>query len=409
MKKAKALVLLLAAPAAFAFEAVDTIPRATTFPAYVDQATPPAPTEVWLQGGMLRDNNLLRLETGAQSDTVMRLGAGIRHTTRVVGRQSLRLEARGDFYKFDRFSQLDHFAYGLLGEWLWEVGNQLSGTVGAARTRRLVDLGETQRAVRDMVTDTRAYATGAYRFAPDWRVRGALEHVRGDRTGRADAETRGNAVTAGIDYVTPLGNALGVEARRAHGDAPVPEVIAPAGTFVNNDFRETEVAAVASYSPGPTLRASGRLGRTHREYTVIPGRDFKGTTYRGSLDWLPSNKTLLNFSAYKLPRSIIDVAASHVLVKGVSFGPSWAATAKLVFSARLLRERREFQGDPTLALVPGTPLRDETIRALRLAAGWEPARHWEVGFGLDRGERESNIAGRDYDFTAVMANVAYRF
>ena len=109
-----------------------------------------------------------------------------------------------------------------------------------------------------------------------------------------------------------------------------------------------------------------------------------------------------------MPRSIIDIAASHVIAKGVSFGPSWAPTAKTVVSLRLVREDREYQGDPRLALGL-EPLREETVDGWRLGLGWEPQRHWEVSAALDGGKRDSNVAGRSYDYTAVSFNVAWRY
>lgn len=419
MKKTKLLLALLAAPTAalalllaprlaLSFETVDTIRWPREFPAYSDTGTPAAPTEIDLRAGMMRDSNVLRVESGGQSSVVTRFGGGIRHTQRIVGRQSVRLEARGDFYVFDRFDDLDHFAYGVLGEWLWEVGNNLSGAVGATRTRRNIDVSEAQRAVKDMVTDTRFYGTAGYLITPSFRLRGGFEAGKAERDSRGDVEIERTGVTAGVDYVSPLGNTIGVEVRRTRGDAPVPEFVAPLGTFVDNDFRETEVAVVGTYNLGTTLRTTGRIGKTRRDYTQIPGRDFEGTTGRIAVDWLPTAKTLLNFSAYKEPRSVLDASASYVLTKGVSFGASWAATAKLVLSARWLREQRTFEGEVQTALGL-IPLRDETVRLWRFAIGWEPQRHWEVGLGLDRGERDSNFAGRDYDYTAVMANVTYRW
>jgi hypothetical protein len=124
-----------------------------------------------------------------------------------------------------------------------------------------------------------------------------------------------------------------------------------------------------------------------------------------TVDWLPGNKTILGFEAYRLPRSVVDIAASHVLLKGIAFGPRWALTNQVVLSARFVRERRTYEGDP--ALSTGATLRDELVTLMRFAVGWEPQRRWQAGVGLDRGERESNITGRDYQFTAVMGNLAY--
>ena len=61
----------------------------------------------------------------------------------------------------------------------------------------------------------------------------------------------------------------------------------------------------------------------------------------------------------------------------------------------------EYQGDPAL--------REETVRALRLAAGWEITRRVRLAAGLDRGERSSTFLDRDYKFTAFMANLRYQF
>lgn len=406
--RAALLPLLMAPAAALAFETVDGLPWPSggRFPAYPPEEA--RPTDLWVQGGVMRDDNVLRLESGGQGETIARLGAGFRHEQRIVGRQRVAVEARGDVYSYDRFTALDHFAYSALGDWRWEIGNDLAGSVFLGREKRLVDISETQVAVRDMVTATRFGATGGFLVTPSFRVRAGLTRGVAERERRADAETRADAITVGADYVSPLRNVLGVEFRRATGDAPVPELVAPAGTFVNNDYDEREVAVVASYSPGPQLRTDGRLGRTKRTYTQIPGRDFDGGTGRLRIEWLPGNKTILGFEAYKEPRSIIDVAAGHVVAKGVAFGPSWAATAKLVFAARFIRERRTFEGDPALSLA-GAPLRDEQVNTLRFGVGWEPLRQWQASFAIDRGERESNVAGRDYQYSALTANLAWRW
>ena len=410
MKRAQAVLAasLLAPAVALAFETVDTLPWPSSgrFPAYGSEATG-APTDLWLQAGVMYDDNILRLESGALDDTVMRFGGGFRTAQRVYGRQTLIVDARADYYMFDRFDDLDHLGYSAAGDWRWEIGNKLSGSIVLGRERRLADLGETQSAVRSIVTGTRLTASAGSLVTPSLRLRGGVGASRSERDTRDDAETRAASAIAAIEYVSGLGNTVGVEVRAADGDAPVDEEITGVA-LVNNDFEEREVALVAAYSLGPRLRADGRLGRTTREYSELPSRNFEGTTWRFGGEWLPGNKTSLALAFFKEPRSIIDVAASHVLVKGVTFGPSWAPTAKLVLSARLLREEREFEGDPRFA-VGLEPLRDETIDALRFGIGWEPQRHWQVVVALDTGKRSSNFAGRDYDFTALSGNVAWRF
>jgi hypothetical protein len=404
------LVCLVATSSmAFAFRAVDTLPWPShgEFPAY--PADTVGPTEVWGEAGILRDNNILRRETNRVGDTVTRVGVGLRHDQRIVGRQRLLVDARGDYYYFNHFDDISHFAYSVLGSWLWELGNDFSGSVIFGRDRRQVDFSETTvlRTVFDPVETTRAGANGAYAISPNLRAHAAVAGARAERRLTADAETRAASYNVGLDYVTPLRNTFGVEFRNTKTDAPVRELVTGTGILVDNSFHERETALVTVYTPIPSIRAVGRLGRTHREYVDLPERNFDGTTYRVGLDWMPGTKTVLGFEAYKAPQSVIDVGVGHLIVKGVAFVPRWAATNKLVLSARFARERRTFAGDPTVAL--GEPLRDELSTLIRFAVGWEPQRHWQLGFAIDRGERESNFAGRDYQYTALMANAAWHW
>ncbi|HEX6268054.1 MAG TPA: hypothetical protein VFZ81_14305, partial [Burkholderiales bacterium] len=306
MKKAQAFLAasLLAPAIALAFETVDTLPwpSAGRFPAYPREDV--RPTELWVQGGLMYDDNLLRLESGRQDDTVMRFGGGFRHAQRVIGRQRLVVEARADYYRFTDFSDLNHLAYSGLADWRWEIGNDLSGSIALGRDRRLGDLGETRSPRRSLTTATSLSASGAYRLGASTRLRASVGTARAERDGAPDAETRGDSAALGADYVSPLGNTIGIEARATDGDAPVAEEVLGIA-LVENDFREREVALVVAYALGERLRADGRLGRTTRRYTELPSRDFEGSTWRLGAEWLPGNKTSLVLDLFKTPRSII--------------------------------------------------------------------------------------------------------
>jgi hypothetical protein len=404
------LASLVSAPTAFAFETVDTLPWPSRgrFPAYT--ADPVRPTSFWAEAGVMYDDNLLRLQNDRKTDTVGRVGVGGHYEQRIVGRERLVVDARLAGYGFANFENLDHLAYSAQGLWVWEASNDLTGTLVGGRDQRLVDISERQNADRrELLTLTRVAGTAAYRLGPSSRVRGGADAGWGESSARPDLKLRATSANFGADYVSPLGNTLGVDFRTAQGDAPVPETVAPVGTFVNNDFREREAALVGTYfAPGRRLRLDARLGHTRRTYTELPNRDFSGTTYRGGGEWSMSAKTALDFFAYHEPRSILDVAASHVVVTGLALGPRWAYSEKTVFSLRWIRERRTFEGDAT-RVTAANPLRDELLNTARFGIGWEPERQWQVGLGLDGGTRASNFFGRSYHYWAAMANVAYRY
>ncbi|HEY7240922.1 MAG TPA: hypothetical protein VH600_17235 [Burkholderiales bacterium] len=399
---ALAAALSLAAPTAQAFEAIDTIgwPSRGLFPAYPADET--RPTGVMLEAGVMRDDNVLRTENDAQADTVTRVGGAFRHEQRIVGRQRLRLDARGDYYKYDHFSNLDHGAYALGGGWLWEIGNNLAGTLTAGYVHRQADPGETQADRLDLVKSATLAGTAVYLITPRLRLRGGLSGLKEERTQAVATESRATTGTAAIEYVSPLLNTLGLEYRSTQGEAPQ-----AVGVTGNPDYVENELAVVATYALGAQLRFTGRLGYTSRDYDeeTATQHNFAGTTGRMLLEWLPGYKTILGLSVYREPRSVVDVAASHMIVSGVSFGPRWAVTNKAVLGAQLVSERRRFDGDPSIA--GGVTLRDELLHLVRISFGWEPARFWQVSAALDHGERDSNIVGRDYKFNAVMGNIAY--
>jgi hypothetical protein len=416
LRRIAGALLVVVPTAAIAFEAVDTLPYPSRsgFPAY--PAEPARPVSFFAQAGLMYDSNPFRLPSGldpraflrgSRDDTIMRVGIGAGYDQRIFGRQNLFLAARGEYYDFMRYSDMDHFAYRLNGEWRSEWGNELSTTFGADRSRRLVDPTEIRRPIANFVTADRFYGTGAYRFAADWRVRLAGETTRGERKGpgRDALELESSSLTAGIDYVTPLGNAFGVEARRADGEATLPEFITGIG-FDTAEYTEREVSGTLSYRLGETLRVSGRLGRTNREYRTLTDRDFNGTTYRAAVEYLPGNKTILALDVYRAPQSIIDVAASHILATGTSFTMSWAPRVKLVFQGRVILERRQYSDAASIAADGAL---DETARIFRLGGGWEPRRFIELSAGIEYGERSTNVLFRDYDYVQLTLNAATRF
>jgi hypothetical protein len=411
-------VLLLVVPtAASAFEAADAVPfpSRTRFPAYSVDA--PRPSSFYAQAGLMYDNNIFRLGEGVdpngprpgnRSDMVMRLGAGATYDQRIFGRQNLFLTARGEYFDFFDYNDMDHFAYGLNGEWRSEWGNDLTTAFGAGRVRRLVDPSEIRRPVVNFITGDRFYGRGAYRLLADWQVRAAGEFTTAERTGPTvdELELEGRSATIGMDYITPLGNAFGVEFRRATGEATVAPEVDPTFGADAAQFVEREVAGTATYVAGTSLRFLGRIGRTNRSYQNFGDRDFTGTTYRSALEYRPGAKTIIDFEVYRSPQSIIDIAASHVLLTGTAFGVSWAPTIKLVFSGRMLTERRQYSA-PASVVVGGAV--DETAHIFRLGAGWEPRRFIELSAGIEYGNRSTNIAFRDYDYTQLSINAATRF
>jgi hypothetical protein len=404
----KAAYALLATPVcAFGFDAVDVLAPASSgfYPAY-----PPDPIplySVWAQAGLMYDSNILRRSDGDNNALVTRLGLGGRLDQRVVGRQAVHLEGRLDGYVYDKFSQLDNIAYAGLGEWRYQIGNDLAGAFTASRRRYQASLAETQTAVYDPITETTLGTTARYAVGPNLGVRGGINYVDYSRPARAFFNLKTLTEVVAVEYISALGNTVGVEVQHAQGNAPVSEVVDPLHLFVNNDFRQNDVGVIGGYVT-PTLRIGGRVGRSTRHYTEIPNRDFSGPTWSVAAQWFPTPKTGLAFESAKTIASVIDIGASHVVGKGWAVGPSWAVTAKLNVQARYFRQHQTFEGDPNAALGVA-PERQELVRGYRLGTYWELDRRWHFQFSVEHGNRDSNIPGRNYRYNAGIAQVRFVF
>jgi hypothetical protein len=397
------------ASGALAFASVDTMlwPSSGAFPAYPGPELRPWSLKAY--GGVMYDNNVLRLDPeifGADlSDVIARVGVGGSYAARVYGRQAVVLDGYVEYRDYDKFNNLDHTAYGTRAEWLWQLGNQLDGTAGWRRTQRLAEQGETAIPRRNIITEDRFDLTGAYNFAPDWRLAAGAGWVHFDNDGRPVEPTNAWATRLGIEHISALGNIVGLEVRYGEGDAAVDDPLL--GSSPTNRYQEQEINGTLAYRLSQDLRMRGRLGYTTRTYSDV-GNDFHGTTGRGAIEWRPGVKTLIVIEAYRQVDPIIDADALHVDRRGAVVGVSWAPTIKLVFGTRLTQERRIYEGTPGQLLLGG-PLRDETLRFISFTAGWEPERFWQLSGAIDFGNRESNIFGRNYDYTAYMLNLKYEF
>jgi hypothetical protein len=400
-------LLALAPAVASAFETVDALPFPSSgaFPAWQPDGRA-VPWSIYAYGGLMYDSNAFRRDSGEESDIVSRVGVGGRASARVIGRQRVAVEAFGEYYDYDQFSEIDHFGYGLRGEWLWEIGNTLDGNIGYTRRRRHADLGEFQVERRVMGTTQQWFADGGWRFHPDWRLFGALEHSKTERDTDVLSEIDSTTARTALTYRTGLGNVVGVEARATRGETPIREDLgAVANVF---DYDERELAATLAYAVGTTLRLTARLGNTTREYEELPERNFDDVTWRAGADWAVVPKIVLRFATFHAPAPATDFDSLGVVRTGNLFGASWAPTFKLVFTATFTHERRVNEGDPVTAVLD-LPPRDDTVRVWRFGAGWEPQRHWQVGAAVDVGERTSNVVGREYDYVQVMGNLRWTF
>ncbi|MGH8640274.1 MAG: outer membrane beta-barrel protein, partial [Burkholderiales bacterium] len=247
-----------------------------------------------------------------------------------------------------------------------------------------------------------------FRFTPRWRIRGALDWTKWDHSDptRDSLDASIPSGTIGLDYVTPLGNSVGVQSKYSVGDYPNRQVVA--GSQVDNSYKELESSAVMRWIFTSKSIFDARAGYTSRRQDQVPQRDFDGFTGRVNYDWFIGPRTLLNFAVWREIQSTEDVSASYILSEGWGIGPAWAPTSKVVLQAKYIREDRDYRGDPGFVLSGGPP-REDTFRGVRLNVGYTPRRNIQLSVSAEGGDRESNVVGADYDYAAASANVRFLF
>ncbi len=417
--KLVALALLAAPTVVPAYQTTEDIvwPNTGRYPAYPAPEPDERIVEPFVSGGVTWDSNLFRLSDAAdtqatlgstqKSDTRYRLGAGIRANL-AASRQRVILEGRVDDDNFERFAFLNHTGYKASATWKWLAGPNGRGDLGYSRRRFLASLAELQAPLRDIITEDRAFGAATYLLTPRWRLRGGMEWLKFHHSEpiRASLDSRTVSTTLGVDYLTPAGGTAGTQVKYSNGEFPQRQFVA--GSLVDNRYDEVEASAVVSGYPGGKSHFDMRIGYTSRRHGQLSQRDFDGMTGRLDFDWTPTAKILLNAAVWREIRSIEDVSASYVLSQGFSLGPRWAPTSKLVFQARWVYEKRDFEGDPGFILAGG-PAREDRFRGGSLAVGYTPWRNAELALAYERGDRNSNVLGRDYDYDAVSANVKVAF
>jgi len=421
MPRIAAMVLLHIPLAAVAqYQTIDDIrwPDEGNFPAYPREPDE-RPLKFSVSGGVYYDSNVFRLSdsvnpqtvlgTSQRSDTVGRLGVGVKGDV-PIDRQRILFDAALDAYNYKRFGLLDNDSYRAGIAWLWQAGDEWSGDIGYRRTHYLAPLAFLNAPIKDMITTDRFFGSAGYQLTPRWRVRGAADWIQyaNSNPTQQTLDNTTSSGTAGLDYVTPASNSVGGQVKYSHGSYPNPQFVVGPNVFVSNTYDEIEASGVVHWVATGVSTLDARLGYTSRRYEQVSQRNFDGVTGRLGWDWTPAGKTLINLAVWRQLQGITELNASYVLSRGISLGPSWAPTVKLVFQARLLYVNNDYLGDPGFSVLPG-PTRKDTFRGGMLAVGYSPLRNLQFSLGVEGGSNDSNIPVRSYDYYQVMANARFSF
>ena len=299
------------------------------------------------------DTNVFRL--GTQADTRGLLGTNSRAdriSTTQAGvlldteqeRQRIRLSGVATWWKFDRFSQLDHTGRELDGAWQWRIGDRLDGELRGQQSVFLTPFQDfrvgTQAPKKSRTTSDSALVSGNYWLLPDWSVGAAAGRTQNRYSALELAPARFHAdyADALARYRPPTGSEVSVRYRHTNGQYP--DRIAPTDgqSRASRAFKQDELIAESAWRITAASRIDGSLGFTRRRLEDFigptnaqfgPGPNFSGVTGRLAYDWQVTAASGLNlaFTRGALPLQSND--ADYAVVSTIALVPRWAATATL--------------------------------------------------------------------------------
>lgn len=349
-------------------------------------------------GAFENHSNILRTPSG-QSDTVIRGLLGARFE-REVSLQRLSLFGNIQPVKYLDLSRFDYIGYNLGGQWDWEIGRPVFGTVTAnyLRDQSAFDVFGPIKNLRDLWT---VRGLAGLRLTQSWAVIGAADYLSLENSAAAVQASNFNVtgVEAGLRYYPGTAVDMDFVYRRESGEYPNRQIFDANGNLlpaaVDNAFAQDALLWRLNYRPNEVTRYGGTIGYTRRNYDTLAQRDFSGIT--GSLEAeVPLSGAILFRGAVFNSISTAELLnANYIRDTGFRLTPTWRATSRFSIDGLLLYTMRRYEGDPGFVFT-GAPIREDKVIDFGIRVNYEFARRVFFFGDLRRLDRTSNYAGNDF-------------
>ena len=320
------------------------------------------------------------------------------------GRQQILASISKNRVRYSRNTQHDNDGSDNSLRWNWRVGNHWSGQVGATENKSQSNFTDSGSQTNNQVTRENKFVSAEWQFHPRYSVElgAAAATVSNSTTPPLDYEDK--SVFATVRYLTPKGSNLRGQLRQVKGEYPNRSQI----LFVDRAYTQTEYNLLGDWKLSGKLTPRAKLGYVQRENDSLSQRDFSGLAGRLSVDYFPTGKTLFTGAVYRELGNSDDINASYQISTGISLGGVWQARPKITLRANTSYENRSFQGNTGFA-PSGLAQRDEDTLSGTLSLSYAPVRLATIDFGLQAGQRESNIKPNDYTFNLLYVNLRADF
>jgi exopolysaccharide biosynthesis operon protein EpsL len=306
--------------------------------------------------------------------------------------------------RYDRFSDLNFNGHNARLAWLYAVEDVLTGEVSATQTKGLSTFSNIQGRVPDFVTSRNFLANAAWMVTPRWRLHGVLTASEQEHTApqRLVQDLERASTEAGISYVTPAANRVGVAVRAERGRLPSETVFA--GIPFDNSYDQVGTGVIGRYQVTGLSVLDARVEYIKREYDQLPSRNYSGPTFSAAWTYSPTPKTSFVTTAIRDIGPLEDINTSFVLVTGISVKPKWNATEKITVQGNVEYSEWDYRGDPLI----GTSWTNK-VRTIGVGVAWRPLRRVLLQAAVSREKRTSTLPFNDYvvDLVTIEGRIGF--
>lgn len=359
--------------------------------------------------GVTRDDNIFRLQEGADvPDTYRRAAASLLFDLPVRA-QHFTLEGRFENYQYQQYNDLDHDAYsGRLG-WQWRLGSRLDGQFGYEIASTLTSFSNLQGGVQVTVPNEqlthRARAEFGYGLGRRVQLRGAVDRLEqdNDSIAYATSDMRRNGAELSLALAGRIdGNRIGVTARAE--DATLPNRQLVVRRMVDNSYQQLRAGPFLDWAPGDRTMLRMRSAWVERNFDELPRRDFGAWTWSAALQWQATGRWTLLATVRDDISEYEEVNVGLVTVRGIALQPSFAVNDRMSVMLDVETNDRTYHGD---AGHVGAPL-TERLDVQQLNFTWQATRL--LGFNLAaRNERRNSSRAGNFRARMVSADVRLTF
>lgn len=361
---------------------------------------------------VLYEDNVLGSPNGApggatRSDTSHRTEAGLNVKKR-VSQQVLSAKVNFSRIKHERLGELDNVAKDLQANWNWHVGEHVEGNLGASYVQAMTPFINFTAQERNLRTQRREFADGAWRLHPSWRLRAGVvrDKLRYDLDSQKTGDRNEASSELGLDYLAAGGSTVGVQLRHARGDLPNPQQIG--AQLVDNSYDQNEAKAKVSWLLTGKTQLQFLGGYVQRKHDFFPARDYSGLNARVIANWQPTGKVGVALSSWREIGALDDLTTSYTLNQGLSVGSNWDLTSKVRLDGQLKHETSDFSRSAAFTSLAEADRKD-TFRTASLKLTYRPLDHLQLGASVYRKSKVSTIDGNDSANNGVLLNSRYEF